>query len=79
MKINLKTISLIVLLGAFFTFLGHKNKTNKSIAPIVLEPKQRVTILDKKTNSANLPAPKVYISGSAQNYLGIGENRSSRK
>jgi hypothetical protein len=77
MKINLKTISLIVLLGALFTFLGHKN--NKSIAPIVLEPKQKVTILDKKTNSANLPAPKVYISGSAQNYLGIGENRSSRK
>jgi hypothetical protein len=77
MKINYKTISLVVLLGILFTFLGNKN--NKSIAPIVNEPKEIVTILDKKTNSAKLAAPKVYISGSAQNYLGLGENRSSKK
>jgi len=77
MKLNLKTISLIVLLGALFTFLGNKN--NKSIAPIAQQPEERVTILDKKTNSAKLAAPKVYISGSAQNYLGLGENRSSKK
>ena len=76
MKLNLKTI---VLLGAPFTFLGHKNKTIKSIAPIVLEPKQRVTILDKKINSANSPAPKVYISvPPAQNALGIGNNWKSK-
>ena len=79
MKINYKTISLIVLLGILFTFLGNNNKNNKSIAPIINEPKQTVTILDKKTNSAKLAAPKVYISGSAQNYLGLGENRSSKK
>lgn len=80
MKINYKTISLVVvLLGILFTFLSQKNKTNKSIAPIVNEPKEIVTILDKKTNSAKLAAPKVYISGSAQNYLGLGENRSSKK
>ena len=76
MKINYKTISLIALLGILFTFLGQKNK---SIAPIINEPKQTVTILDKKTNSAKLAAPKVYISGSAQNYLGLGENTSSKK
>jgi hypothetical protein len=79
MKINYKTISLIALLGILFTFLGEKNKTNKSIAPIINEPKQTGTILDKKTNSAKLAAPKVYISGSAQNYLGLGENTSSKK
>ena len=79
MKLNLKTISLITALGTLFYFLGHKNKTVKSLAPILNQPKEQVTILDKKTNSANSPAPKVYISGPAQNYLGIGENRSSRK
>ena len=78
MKINLKTISLIVLLGVLFTFLGYKDKTNKSIAPIVNQ-QEEPTILDKKTNSANLPAPKVYISvPPVQNGLGIGNNWKSR-
>ena len=72
MKINLKILSLITILGTLFYFLGHKN--NNSTQPI-----QQVTILDKKINSAKLPAPKVYISGSAQNYLGIGEKINSRK
>ena len=78
MKINLKTISLIVLLGTLFTFLGHKNKTSKSIAPIVNQ-QEEPTILDKKTNSANSPAPKVYISvPPVQNGLGIGNNWKSK-
>ena len=78
MKINLKTISLIVLLGTLFTFLGHKNKTNKSIAPI-MEQKQQVTIVDKKINSEKLIAPKVYISVlPVQNGLGIGNNWKSK-
>jgi hypothetical protein len=78
MKINLKTISLIVLLGTLFTFLGHKNKTSKSIAPIV-EQKQQVTILDKNTNSEKLISPKVYISvPPVQNGLGIGNNWKSK-
>jgi hypothetical protein len=75
MKINLKTISLIAILGSLFYFLGHKNKTTKSTAPVIIEE----IVLDKKTNSANLPAPKVYISvPSAQNSLGIGNNWKSR-
>lgn len=79
MKINLKTISLIAILGSLFYFLSHKNKTSKSIAPIVLEPKQQVTILDKKTNNANSPAPKVYISvPPVQNGLGVGNNWKSK-
>jgi hypothetical protein len=79
MKINLKTISLIVLLGALFTFLGHKNKTSKSIVPIMQEPREELTIVDKKINSANSPAPKVYISvPPVQNGLGIGNNWKSK-
>jgi hypothetical protein len=75
MKINLKTISLIAILGSLFYFLSHKNKTNKSIAPVVIEE----TVLDKKTNSANLPAPKVYISAPPiQNGLGVGNNWKSK-
>jgi hypothetical protein len=78
MKLNLKTISLIVSLGALFTFLGHKNKTVKSLAPIV-QPKEQLIIVDKKINSANSPAPKVYISvPPAQNALGIGNNWKSK-
>jgi hypothetical protein len=73
MKINFKTISLIVLLGALFTFLGHKNKTSKSIVQIMQEPREELTIVDKKINSANSPAPKFYISvPPAQNGLEIG-------
>lgn len=76
MKLNLKTISLIAILGSLFYFLGHKNKTSKSIAPIV-QPKEQVNILDKKTNSANSPAPKIYISP-VQNGLEVGSNWISR-
>jgi hypothetical protein len=78
MKLNLKIISLIVILGSLFYFLGHKDKTSKSIIPIVNQ-QQEPTILDKKINSANSPAPKVYISvPPSQNRLGIGNNWKSR-
>ena len=74
MKINLKLISLITILGTLFYFLDHKNKNNNSIQPI-----EQITILDKKINSANLPAPKVYISvPPAQNGLEIGNNWKSK-
>jgi len=74
MKINLKLISLITILGTLFYFLGHKNKNNSSIEQI-----EQVTIVDKKINSANLPSPKVYISvPPAQNGLGIGNNWKSK-
>ena len=79
MKINLKTISLIAILGSLFYFLGHKNKTSKLIAPIVQEPKEQLAIVDKKINSEKLIAPKVYISvPPAQNGLGIGNNWKSK-
>jgi hypothetical protein len=72
MKINLKLISLITILGSLFYFLGHKNNNSN-------EPIEQVTIVDKKTNSANLPSPKVYISvPPAQNGLGVGNNWKSK-
>jgi len=75
MKLNLKTISLIVILGSLFYFLGHKDKTSKSTAPVIIEK----IVLDKKINSANSSAPKVYISvPPVQNGLGIGNNWKSR-
>ena len=75
MKLNLKLISLIAILGTLFYFLGHKNKTNKSLAPVVIEE----ILLDKKINSAKLIAPKVYISTpSTQNSLELGNNWKSR-
>jgi len=75
MKVNLKTISLIVILGSLFYFLGHKNKTFKSIAPVIIEE----IVLDKKTNSAKLISPKVYISAPPkENGLELGNNWKSR-
>ena len=74
MKLNFKSISLITILGTLFYFLGHKNKNNNSIQPI-----EQVIILDKKINSANLPAPKVYTSSlPAKNGLEVGNNWRSR-
>jgi hypothetical protein len=78
MKLNLKTISLITILGSLFYFLGHKNKTTKSTAPIIEEAKEQVRI-NKKTNSTNSLAPKVYISiPPAQNGLEVGSNWKSK-
>jgi len=76
MKINLKTISLIVLLGTLFYFWSNKTKNNKQeqqIAPIVQQEQKSI---DK--NSPELPSPKVYIYGPAQNGLMIGNNWKSR-
>jgi len=78
MKLNLKTISLIVILGTLFYFLGHKNKTTKSTASIAEEAKEQV-IINKKINSTNSPAPKIYISiPPTQNGLGVGNNWKSK-
>jgi hypothetical protein len=79
MKLNLKTLSMIILLGTSFYFLSHKNKTIKSLAANVIQPKEQLPILDKKINSAKLPSPKVYISAPpVQNGLEVGSNWKSR-
>jgi hypothetical protein len=75
MKLNLKTISLIAILGSLFYFLSNKNKTLKSIAPVIIEE----IVLDKKIDSAKLISPKVYISAPpTQNGLELGNNWKSR-
>ena len=75
MKLNLKIISLITILGTLFYLLNYKNKTSKSTAPVIIEE----IVLDKKTNNANSPAPKFYISvPPVQNGLGVGNNWKSK-
>ncbi len=71
MKINLKTILLTVILGSLYYFLS-QYKNNKT----EIKQKEQITIIDKK--SSELPAPKVYISATPQNRLGIGNNWRSR-
>jgi hypothetical protein len=78
MKLNFKLILLIITLGTLFQFLGHKQKDKKLVIKDSKNPQEQ-PIFDKKTNSANLPAPKVYTSNSAQNYLGIGKKINSKK
>jgi hypothetical protein len=79
MKLNLKTISLIAILGSLFYFLSHKDKTIKSIVPIMQEPREELTIVDKKINSEKLISPKAYISvPPVQNGLEVGNNWKSK-
>jgi len=73
MKINLKTILLTVILGSLYYFLS-QYKNNKT--EIRIKQKEQNTIIDKKPSE--LPAPKVYISATPQNRLGIGNNWRSR-
>jgi len=72
MKINLKTISSIVLLGTLFYFLSNKTKNNEQEQQIAPIQQQEQKSIDK--NSPELPAPKVYIYGPVQNGLMIGNN-----
>lgn len=78
MKLTYKTLLSIVILGALFSFVTSKIKNSKihEKKQVVLE---QVNLIDKKTNSANLIAPKVYIVNPPQNYLGVGQNKGSRK
>ncbi len=71
MKLNLKTITLTVILGSLYYFLSHY-KNNKT----EIKQKEQITIIDKKPSE--LPAPKVYISTAPKNRLGITSNWRSR-
>jgi hypothetical protein len=73
MKINLKIITLTVILGSLYYFLSN-NKNNKT--EIRIKQKEQITIIDKKPSE--LPAPKVYISTAPKNRLGITSNWRSR-
>lgn len=72
MKLDLKTISLTILLGTIFYFLS--NKKQKQIITIEAQTNNTtITLIDKK-----LAAPKPLNYTSAQNGLGIGNNWKSR-
>jgi hypothetical protein len=73
MKLNLKIITLTVILGSLYYFLSHY-KNNKT--EIKIKQKEQNTIIDKKPSE--LPAPKVYISHERKNRLGISNNWKSR-
>ena len=73
MKLDKKNILTIILLGTFFYVVNNQIKKSNTST----EHKQ--ILIDKKINSANSPAPKVYIFTSpAQNGLGIGNNWKSK-
>jgi len=75
MKINLKTISLVVFLGVLFYVLSN-NKIKNNKQQIVEIKKEDYKLIDKK--SSKLPAPKPYIYVPAQNRLGIGNDWKSK-
>ena len=73
MKINLKAITLTVILGSLVYLLSHY-KNNKT--QITSSQKEQTPIIDQKPSE--LPAPKVYISTLPQNGLEVGGNWKSR-
>jgi hypothetical protein len=75
MKLNLKTISLTILLGTIFYFLSNK-KQNNTVSVIQSEINTTITLVDKK--SSKLAAPELLNYTSAHNRLGIGNNWKSR-
>jgi hypothetical protein len=73
MKMNLKAITLTVILGSLLYLLSHY-KNNKT--EIITNQKDQTKIIDKKPSE--LAAPKVYISTLPQNGLEVGGNWKSR-
>lgn len=78
MKYDLKTLYLIVILGSLFYCVSSYTKS-KLIANSPKKDTKEVIILKKSENSPKTNAPKVYISGPAQNYLEVGSNINSKR
>ena len=78
MKHNLKTLSLVVLLGSLFYCIISYTKS-KLISNSGKNDKEEVIELKKIENNSKTNSPKVYISGPAQNYLGVGCNINSKR
>lgn len=74
MKLNIKTLSLVLALGTLFYFLSNKKDNSpilvKTIDPII------TSIANEKTSK--LAAPKVSIVSSGKNYLTSKGNWRSR-
>jgi hypothetical protein len=78
MKYDLKTLSLVVILGSLFYCISSYTKS-KLIAKSPKNDNKEIIVIDKIENSSKLIAPKVYISiPPAQNGLEIGNNWKSK-
>jgi thioredoxin reductase len=78
MKYDFKTLSLVVILGFLFYFINSYTKSKLTSNSFNKDAKE-VIVVKKSENSSKTNAPKVYISGSAQNYLGVGCNINSKR
>ena len=78
MKYDLKTLSLVVILGSLFYCISSYTKS-KLIANSPKKDTKEVIVINKTENSSKSIAPKVYISSPAQNYLEVGCNINSKR
>jgi len=78
MKYDLKTLSLVVILGSLFYCISSYTKS-KLIANSPKKDTKEVIVINKTENSSKSIAPKVYISVPAQNYLEVGSNINSKR
>jgi hypothetical protein len=78
MKYDIKTLSLVVILGSLFYCISSYTKS-KLIANSPKKDTKEVIVINKTENSSKTNAPKVYISVPAQNYLEVGSNINSKR
>jgi hypothetical protein len=78
MKLDIKTLSLIVILGSLFYCVSSYTKS-KLISNSPKNDNKEIIVINKIENSSKLISPKVYISvPPAQNGLEIGNNWKSK-
>jgi hypothetical protein len=77
MKYDLKTLSLVVILGSLFYCISSYTKS-KLISNSANINNKEVIVVNKTENSSKSIAPKVYIFDTAPNGLGISNNWKSR-
>jgi hypothetical protein len=78
MKYDLKTLSLVVILGSLFYCINSYTK-NKLISNNLKNNNKEIIVINKIENSSKSIAPKVYISDlPPQNGLEVGNNWKSK-
>jgi len=77
MKYDLKTLSLVVILGSLFYSISTYTKS-KLISNSPKKHAKEVILVNKTENSSKSIAPKIYIFDAGRNGLGISNNWKSR-
>ena len=78
MKLDIKTLSLIVILGSLFYCISSYTKS-KLISNNAKNDNKEIIVINKIENSSKLIAPEVYISDlPPQNGLEVGNNWKSK-